>query len=121
MMTAYAQDQYRDADPDRVVIAQAEGIVSARHHLGIAGATAWLRDEAHALGVPLGWLAEDVVNSADAPDRVAAPRPRPVGRPGWACLDLDEELALHEEMWRRRPEPLRLDETTEVALRRLLG
>jgi hypothetical protein len=45
---------------------------------------------------------------------------RPVS-PGSVQLDLAEEVALHEEMRARRPEPLELDEATAAALRGLLA
>jgi hypothetical protein len=114
-MTAHAQDQY--TEPDWVVIAQAEGILSARHHLGIADAIVWLRSEALAFGVPVEQLAEDLVRSAGPADRVPL---QPVS-PGSVQLDLAEEVALHEEMRARRPEPLELDEATAAALRGLLA
>jgi hypothetical protein len=118
-MSAIAQDQ--DAEPDWVVVAQAEGILSARHHFGIAEATARLRAEAFAVGVSIEELAEDLVRSAGVPDRRATPPYLRVARPRSGCLDLDEEVALHEEMRSRRPEPLVLDGPTEAALRRLLS
>jgi hypothetical protein len=109
-MTAYALDEA--AEPDWVVIAQAEGILSARHRLTIAEATAALRDDARALGVPLDRLAEDLVGCAGAP----------WGAIGWGDLDLelDDEVALQEEMRRRRREPLDLDAATEALLGKLL-
>lgn len=117
-MTAYAQDQHRELD--WVVIAQAEGILAARHDLDIAEATAWLRTEAAMLGTGIGELAEDLVRSAAGREPVVAPRPLRVVRPRSARLDLDEEITLHDEMRGRRPEPRALDVVTEAALRRLL-
>lgn len=115
-MTAYAQD----VGPDWVVIAQAEGILSARYGFDIAEATDWLRTEAAVLGVAIDDLAEGLVRSAVTREPVAAPRPLPAVRPRSALLDLDEEITLHEEMRGRSPEPVALDIVTEAALRRLL-
>ena len=111
-MTAYAQD----VGPDWVLIAQAEGILSARYGLDIAEATDWLRTEAAVLGVGIDDLAEGLVRSAVAP-KPAAPR---AARPRSAHPDLDEEITLQQEMRGRCAEPLALDVVTEAALRRLL-
>lgn len=107
-MTAYAQD----AELDRIVIAQAEGILAARHGMPIADAFSLLRDDARALGVSIGLLAEDLVGRAGAPERTAGP--------GSVGADLDEEIALQAEIRRRRPDPLALDAVTEARLRTLL-
>ena len=117
-MTAYARDQHLELD--WVVIAQAEGVLSARHDIDIAEATARLRTESAVLGTGIEELAEDLVRSAAGREPVAAPRPLRVVRPRSARLDLDEEITLHDEMRGRRPEPLALDVVTEAALRRLL-
>ena len=109
-MTVYALDE--DTDPDWVVIAQAEGILSARHCLTITEATAALRDDARALGVPLDRLAEDLVGCAGVPRGAA-------GRASLA-LDLDDEVALQAEMRCRRHEPVDVDAGTEAILRTLL-
>ena len=114
-MTAYAQDQH--LEPDWVVIAQAEGILSARYRIDIAEATDWLRTEAAVLGTGIEELAGDLVQRAVGRESAAAPR---AVRPRSARLDLDEEIALHEEMRGRGPEPLALDVVTEAALRSLL-
>ena len=114
-MTSYAQD--REVESEWVVIAQAEGILSARHRLPIADATAVLRDDAHARGVPILRLAEDLVYDADRTwwGAAADPERSPVG------LDLDEEQALHDGIRRRRPAPVVLDAETETLLRELLS
>jgi hypothetical protein len=121
-MTAYVQDQ--DTDPDWAVIAQAEGILAARHRVSIAHAVATLRTEADALRVPVGRLAEDLVGRAGGPGGTVLPGTvRPVSPP-WSDpdvdLDLVEETALQEEIRLRRPEPLDLDAVTEAHLRALL-
>ncbi|MDT7745430.1 MAG: hypothetical protein QOE59_4508 [Actinomycetota bacterium] len=133
-MTAYALDQ--DAELDRVVIARAEGILSARHGLTIAEATAALRADARALGVSVVRLADEVVCGAGDPRptpllesvRAASSTGDATRVPEWRAatapvvdLDLDEERALHEESTRRRTAPLDLDAATEAMLRSLLG
>jgi hypothetical protein len=117
-MTAYVQDQ--DTDPDWVVIAQAEGILAARHRVSIADAVATLRTEADALRLPVGRLAEDLVDRAGGPGGTALPGTAWAMGPADPDLDLDEEVALQEEIRLRRPEPLDLDAVTEAHLRALL-
>jgi hypothetical protein len=116
-MTAYVQDQ--DTDPDWVVIAQAEGILAARHRISIADAVATLRTEADALRMPVGLLAEDLVGRAGGAAVPGAAWPVSPLSPD-PDLDLEEEMALQEEIRLRRPEPLALDEVTEAHLRALL-
>jgi hypothetical protein len=118
-MTAYVQDQ--DTDPDWVVIAQAEGILAARHRIGIADAVATLRTEADALRMPVGLLAEDLVGRAGGAAVPGTAWPvSPLSPDLDLDLDLEEEMALQEEIRLRRPEPLALDEVTEAHLRALL-
>ena len=116
-MTAYVQDQ--DTDPDWVVIAQAEGILAARHRISIADAVATLRTEADALRVPVGLLAEDLVGRAGGAAVPGTAWPVSPLSPD-LDLDLEEEMALQEEIRLRRPEPLALDAVTEAHLRALL-
>lgn len=54
---------YDDYEPDWVVIAQAEGILAARHHTGITEAAIALRTSARLLGVPIEHLAQDLVRA----------------------------------------------------------
>jgi AmiR/NasT family two-component response regulator len=50
-----------DDEPDWIVIAQAEGVLSARDHIGILEAATALRTKAEALGVPIDQFAQDLV------------------------------------------------------------
>lgn len=129
-MTVYVQDE--DVEPDRVVIAQAEGILAARRHLGMVEATAALRSDARTLDVPIVRLAEDLVRRTRDSRPGPVPRPPRGARPpqpelshtatAGADLDrhLEEERALEEGIRRRRPAPPDLDAGTEAVLRAFL-
>jgi hypothetical protein len=53
--------RHEDDEPDWIVIAQAEGILSARNHIDILEAATALRTKAEALGVPIDQFAHDLV------------------------------------------------------------
>jgi hypothetical protein len=129
-MTAHVQDEA--VEPDRVVIAQAEGILAARHRLGMTEATAALRSDARTRDVPIVRLAEDLVRRTRDPRPGPVPRPPRGARPPQAELpdtavvcpeldrDLDEERELQDGIRRRRPAPPDLDAATEAVLRAFL-
>jgi AmiR/NasT family two-component response regulator len=52
-----------DDEPGWVVIAQAEGLLSARDHITVREASIALRTRALAIGVPVDQLAQDLVRS----------------------------------------------------------
>lgn len=61
-MAEHRQHQVDD-EPDWVLIAQAEGIVSARDRISITEAAAALRDRAQTLDMAIDQLAKDLVRS----------------------------------------------------------
>jgi hypothetical protein len=54
---------HEDDEPDWVVIAQAEGILAARDHIGVTEAAIAMRTHALALGVSTDQLAQDLVRA----------------------------------------------------------
>lgn len=107
----------QDDQPDWVVIAQAEGVLSARDRVSITEAAGRLRIMARALGKPVDRVARDVMRPLRARSGARYDR---LARSGPALadgLDLDEEVALHEEITRRRGGLPDLDADAESVLR----
>lgn len=59
---------HEEAQLDWTLIAQAEGVLSARERVSITEAAEMLRDRAQALGMPVEHVARELVDSTRSPD-----------------------------------------------------
>lgn len=113
--------------PAWVAVAQAKGVLSARDGTGFAESSRTLR--AGALDSPTGHVPQVLAQSLRLDRTATFPLTRGAGTLADTAagtergsfftegLDLDEELALHEEMKRRRNDPPDVDAATDAALR----
>ena len=115
---------HEDDEIDWVVVAQADGILPARDHISITQAATALRSRARALGVPIDQVAKERYRAYD-PDRATMTADEVLDPVAQAALveglDLHEEIALHQEIRRRRGVVPDLDAATKALLWDRLG